>query len=137
MNPDTIIIGGGQAGLTLGRLLADRGHGFTILEAADKPAAAWRERWDSLRLFTPARFDSLPGKPFPADPDHYPTRDEVVAYLTDYARGLPVQLGRRVLGLRSDAEGYTLDLAHRTYHANRRRPWSTRWRRSPVSAPAL
>lgn len=73
MNPDTIIIGGGQAGLTLGRLLADRGHGFTILEAADKPAAAWRERWDSLRLFTPARFDSLPGKPFPADPDHYPT----------------------------------------------------------------
>ena len=49
-----------------------------ILEAAPEPAAAWRERWDSLRLFTPARYSSLPGLPFPGDPDHYPTRDEVV-----------------------------------------------------------
>jgi cation diffusion facilitator CzcD-associated flavoprotein CzcO len=68
MYHDTIIIGGGQTGLALGRLLADRGHDVTILEAADQPAAAWRERWDSLRLFTPARYDSLPGKPFPGDP---------------------------------------------------------------------
>jgi putative flavoprotein involved in K+ transport len=70
MNIDTIVIGGGQAGLAAGRLLADRGHHFTILEAADEPAAAWRQRWDSMRLFTPARYDSLPGKPFPAAPDH-------------------------------------------------------------------
>ena len=74
MKHDTIIIGGGQAGLAIGRLLADHGHRFAILEAADYPAAAWRERWDSLRLFTAARYDSLPGRPFPADPDHYPTR---------------------------------------------------------------
>jgi putative flavoprotein involved in K+ transport len=65
-----------------------------ILEAADGPAAAWRARWDSLTLFTPARHGGLPGTPFPGDPDHYPTRDEVVAYLTDYAGDLPVAYDR-------------------------------------------
>ncbi len=74
-----IVIGGGQAGLAAGHYLARAGYRFTILEAAPGPAAAWRERWDSLRLFTPARYSSLPGRPFPGDPDHYPTRDEVVA----------------------------------------------------------
>ena len=65
-------------------------------KAAGQPAAAWRARWDSLRLFTPARYDSLPGKPFPSDPDSYPGRDEVVEYLTDYAQqfDLPVELSR-------------------------------------------
>ena len=63
-----------------------KGRQFTILEAADAPAAAWRERWDSLKLFTPVRYDSLPGRAFPGDPDSYPGRDDVVAYLTDYAR---------------------------------------------------
>jgi putative flavoprotein involved in K+ transport len=118
MTHDTIIIGGGQAGLALGRLLADHGHDFTILEAADQPAAAWRGRWDSLRLFTPARYDSLPGSPFPADPDHQPTRDEVVAYLVECARDLPVQIGNRVDRLQCTAGGYTVQLANRTEHAN-------------------
>src|SRR5687767_4581883 len=83
---DVIVVGGGQAGLALGYFLSRQGRDFTILEAADEPAAAWRERWDSLRLFTPALYDALPGLPFPGDPSNYPGRDEVVAYLSEYAR---------------------------------------------------
>jgi cation diffusion facilitator CzcD-associated flavoprotein CzcO len=88
------VIGGGQAGLAIGYFLAQRGRDFTILEAAAQPAAAWRERWDSLKLFTPARYDALPGLPFPGDPDRYPGRDDVVAYLPECARHfeLPVEL---------------------------------------------
>src|SRR5688572_14810331 len=99
---EVIVVGGGQAGLAIGYLLAQQGRRFTILEAADMPAAAWRERWDSLRLFTPVRYDSLPGRAFPGDPDSYPGRDDVVAYLTDYARDLelPVELGSRVRAVR-------------------------------------
>jgi len=75
---DVIVVGGGQAGLALGYFLARDGRRFKILEAADVPAAAWRKRWDSLKLFTPVRYDSLPELPFPGDPDSYPGRDEVV-----------------------------------------------------------
>jgi putative flavoprotein involved in K+ transport len=107
---DVVVIGGGQAGLAVGHFLALQGRSFAILEAADGPAAAWRERWDSLRLFTPARYDALPGTPFPGDPDRYPTRDDVVDYLTAYAQDLPVQYGRRVTGLRVAAEGYRVEL---------------------------
>jgi putative flavoprotein involved in K+ transport len=114
---EVVVIGGGQAGLAIGRLMAEQGRRFTILEAADAPAAAWRERWDSLRLFTPARYDSLPGKPFPGDPDRYPTRDEVVAYLTDYARDLPVELDSRVRRLSHTGTGYCLELDDRVYEA--------------------
>jgi putative flavoprotein involved in K+ transport len=70
---DTVVIGGGQAGLAIGHILARQGRDFTILEAADTPAVAWRDRWDSLRLFTPARYDSLPGTPFPGHPAAVPT----------------------------------------------------------------
>ena len=74
---DVVVVGGGQAGLAIGYHLQRRGRDFTILEAASHPAAAWRERWDSLKLFTSARYDALPGMDFPGDPDRYPTRDEV------------------------------------------------------------
>jgi putative flavoprotein involved in K+ transport len=116
---DVIVIGGGQAGLAIGHHLARRGRRFVILEAADGPAAAWRERWDSLRLFTSARHAGLPGLPFPGDPGHYPTRDEVVAYLTDYARRfeLPVRYGSRVRALRRDGDGYLVELGDRTERA--------------------
>jgi putative flavoprotein involved in K+ transport len=76
---DVVVVGGGQAGLALGYFLARDGRRFTILEAAEAPAAAWRGRWDSLRLFTPVRYDSLPGLPFPGEPDTYPGRDAVRA----------------------------------------------------------
>jgi putative flavoprotein involved in K+ transport len=116
---DVIVIGGGQAGLAIGHHLRERGLEFTILEAGTAAAAAWRERWDSLRLFTPARYDSLPGLAFPGDPDHYPSRDEVVAYLTEYARhfDLPVELDSRVLGLRLAGGGYEVALADRALRA--------------------
>ena len=103
---EVIVIGGGQAGLAIGRLLAGQDRDFAILEAAAEPAAAWRERWDSLRLFTPVRYDGLPGRPFPGEPGHHPSRDEVVDYLTAYASDLPVRLGSRVAALRREGDGY-------------------------------
>jgi putative flavoprotein involved in K+ transport len=117
---EVIVVGGGQAGLAIGYLLAQRGRQFTILEAADTPAAAWRERWDSLRLFTPVRYDSLPGRAFPGDPDSYPGRDDVVAYLTDYARDLelPVELRSRVRAVRRGERGYMVELDDRSYEAD-------------------
>ena len=115
-----IIIGGGQAGLALGYFLSRQDSAYTILEAAAEPAAAWQRRWDSLRLFTSARYSGLPGQSFPGDPDHYPTRDEVVGYLTDYARRfeLPVQLDSRVRSLTQVDGGYEVVAAGRTYLAD-------------------
>jgi putative flavoprotein involved in K+ transport len=119
---DVIVVGGGQAGLAIGYFLAQQQRRFAILEAADAPAAAWRERWDSLRLFTPVRYDSLPGRAFPGGPDSYPGRDEVVAYLSDYARhfALPVELNTRVRAVRraGDGRGYLVEAdGDRTYVA--------------------
>ena len=83
------IVGGGQAGLAMGHALASRGlvggEDFVILDAADRAGATWASRWDSLRLFTPARFSALPGMAFPGPPDAYPGKDDVAAYLTAYA----------------------------------------------------
>ena len=82
---EVIVVGAGQAGLAIGFFLARQGRRFLILEAADSVGAAWRDRWDSLALFTRRRYDALPGVGFPGDPAGYPTRDEVVSYLTAYA----------------------------------------------------
>jgi putative flavoprotein involved in K+ transport len=116
---DVIIIGGGQAGLAIGQLVARAGRQFTILDAAEAPAAAWRARWDSLKLFTPVRYDSLPGRAFPGHPDAYPGRDDVVAYLADYARDfeLPVELDSAVRSVRRGEGGYLVELDDRTYEA--------------------
>jgi putative flavoprotein involved in K+ transport len=116
---DAVVVGGGQAGLAIGYFLNQQGRDFTILEAGDAPAAAWRARWDSLRLFTPVRYDSLPGRAFPGDPDSYPGRDEVVDYLTDYARAfeVPVELDSAVRAVRRADSGYLVQLDDRTYAA--------------------
>ena len=138
---EVAVVGGGQAGLAMGHHLARRGFDFTILEAGDGPAEAWLGRWDSLRLFTPARRDALPGRPFPGDPDRYPTRDEVVAYLTAYAAELPVEYGSRVRALRRDGESFRLELDDRVVEATPRptgrggdRPRSQvdKWRSHPA-----
>jgi len=97
----TVVIGGGQAGLSLGYHLARRGIPFVILDAGERVGDAWRNRWDSLQLFTPARYDGLDGMPFPAPPRTFPTKDEMANYLEAYAAhfGLPVRTGVRVDGL--------------------------------------
>lgn len=82
---DAVVIGGGQAGLAAGYHLQQAGLGFVILEASDEATGSWKRYYDSLRLFSPARYSSLPGMPFPGNPDRYPTRDEVVDYLRVYA----------------------------------------------------
>lgn len=116
---EAVVVGGGQAGLAIGYFLAQQGCDFVILEAADEPAAAWRARWDSLKLFTPVRYSGLPGLALPGDPDSYPSRDEVAAYLTDYARhfALPVELGSRVRSIRRSEGRYLVELEDRTYSA--------------------
>ncbi|MEO8283212.1 MAG: NAD(P)-binding domain-containing protein [Pseudarthrobacter sp.] len=95
---DTLVIGGGQAGLALGRYLKEQNRTFLILDAHPRIGDAWRSRWDSLRVFTPAKYDGLPGVPFPADPLTFPTKDDVAGYLEGYAAkfDLPVLNGVRV-----------------------------------------
>jgi putative flavoprotein involved in K+ transport len=97
----TLVIGAGQAGLSVGYHLRRLGLRFLILDARQRVGDAWRERWDSLRLFTPARFDSLDGMPFPAPANAFPTKDEMADYLEAYAARfeLPVLTGMRVDGL--------------------------------------
>lgn len=94
----TIVIGGGQAGLAVGYHLARRGVPFTILEAGARVGDVWRRRWDSLRLFTAARFDGLDGMPFPASSRAFPTKDEMADFLETYAAHfhLPVRTSTRV-----------------------------------------
>jgi putative flavoprotein involved in K+ transport len=95
---DVVVIGGGQADLAIGYHVAQQSLRFTILE----PASAWRGRWDSLRLFTSVRYDSLPGLDFPGDPDSYPGRGDVIA-LTDYTQRfeLPVEFNSHVQAVRA------------------------------------
>src|SRR4051812_8417921 len=118
---EVVVIGGSQTGLAIGYFLAAQGADFVILDAESEPAGVWRKRWDSLTLFTSARYDSLPGLPFPGDPDRYPTKDEVAHYLTDYARRfeLPVELDSAVRALHPSAHGgYLLELDDRTIEAD-------------------
>jgi putative flavoprotein involved in K+ transport len=95
---DVVVIGGGQAGLSVGYYLARRGLRFVILDAHERVGDAWRKRWDSLRLFSPARYDALVGMPFPAPDDSFPTRDEMADYLDAYAKRfkLPIRTSTRV-----------------------------------------
>ena len=94
----TIVIGGGQAGLAVGYHLTQRGIPFRILDANQRTGDAWRNRWDSLRLFNPARYAGLPGMRYPGRGDKFPTKDEIADYLVEYARRfrLPVQHGVKV-----------------------------------------
>jgi len=117
---DVIVIGAGQAGLAMGYFLARQGRRFVIVDGADSVGAAWRERWDSLVLFTPRRYDALPGLPFPGDPDGYPTRDEVIAYLERYADTfeLPVELGSEVRSLTATDGRFVAEVGERRIEAD-------------------
>ena len=117
---DVVVVGSGQAGLAVGYFLAHQGRRFVILDGADSIGATWRSRWDSLVLFTPRRYDSLPGLGFPGEPDGYPTRDEVVTYLEQYASTfeLPVELGSDVRALTTNGATFCLELADRRIEAD-------------------
>jgi putative flavoprotein involved in K+ transport len=95
---DTLVIGGGQAGLSVGYYLAQRGIPFLIVDANERVGDSWRKRWDSLRLFTPARYDGLPGMRFPRRGDVFISKNEMADYLESYGKrfGLPVRTGTRV-----------------------------------------
>lgn len=97
-NYDTVVIGGGQAGLSVGYYLKQSGRAFIILDASERIGDTWRNRWDSLRVFTPARYCGLDGMPFPAPPHSFPTKDEMASYLETYASkfDFPIRLGTRV-----------------------------------------
>src|SRR5262245_1438085 len=100
----------------MGHYLREQGRRFVIVERGDSIAPAWRERWDSLTLFTPRRYSALPGLLFPGDPDGYPTRDEVIAYLERYAETfeLPIEVNSEVRRLSRDGDRFVLELEGRT-----------------------
>ncbi|MGY1733355.1 flavin-containing monooxygenase [Geodermatophilus sp. SYSU D01045] len=102
-----LVIGAGQAGLAMAWHLRRVGIPFLVVDAGSRIGDAWRSRWDSLRLFSPAEYNSLPGSPFPAPAGTYPTKDEVADYLERYARtfGLPVRLQTRVVRLHRSPDG--------------------------------
>lgn len=109
---ETVIIGAGQAGMAAGHHLAKRGIDFVILEANPRIGDNWRSRWDSLRLYSPARYDSLPGLPFPGPRSHYPSGNEMADYLETYAahEELPIRTGVGVRGVRAtDGGGYAIE----------------------------
>jgi putative flavoprotein involved in K+ transport len=116
---DVVVIGGGQAGLSVGYHLRRAGARFVILDAHQRVGDAWRKRWDSLRLFTPAKFDGLDGMAFPAPGNHFPTRDEMADYLEAYARHfrLPVRTGVRVDRLFKRGEHYVARVGDREFEA--------------------
>jgi putative flavoprotein involved in K+ transport len=95
---DTVVVGGGQAGLAAGYYLKRAGRSFLIIDAEMRPGDTWRRRWDSLMLFSPAQYDALPGLRFPAPDGAFPTKDETADYLEAYARRfeLPILQGARV-----------------------------------------
>ena len=105
---ETVIVGGGQAGLSVGYHLQRKGRSFVILDAPDRIGDNWRERWDSLRLYSPAFRDGLPGMPFPGSGSSYPTKDEMGDYLETYARHfeLPVRSGATVQTLTKEEGRY-------------------------------
>ena len=107
---EVIVIGAGQSGLAIGRQLQQRGRTFLIVDAGGEVGHVWRSRWDSLTLFTAARYSELPGLPFPGDPDSYPTKDAAAQYLRDYATtfGLPIRHHTRVTRVTRDGAAFTV-----------------------------
>ena len=117
---ETLVIGAGQAGLAVGHELASRDIDVAILSDESRIGDNWRRRWDSLRLFTPARYSGLPGMPFPAPPAHLPDKDEIADYLERYAErfDLPVRLDTRVDTLAWDGERYAVRAGGSTFEAD-------------------
>lgn len=130
---DTVVVGGGQAGLALGYYLAKQGRSFVILDAHHRVGDSWRRRWDSLLLFTPARFNGLPGMRFPASGGKFITKDEMADFLESYAAhfDLPVRLNTRVTRMSRSGDGFKIETGDETIDAdhvvvamaNSQEPW--------------
>jgi putative flavoprotein involved in K+ transport len=116
---DVVVVGGSQAGLAMAWHLAQQGRRFVVLEAGPEVGHVWRSRWDSLKLFTPAQYDALPGMAFPAPADTYPTKDPVADYLQAYAAAfdLPIRLNAQVTDLRRVGDDFEVRTADATYRA--------------------
>jgi len=116
---DVVVVGAGQAGLAIAWHLVRLGLRFLVLEAAAELGHSWRSRWDSLTLFTPGQYDGLPGMPFPAAADTYPTKEPVANYLRAYADAfrLPVRLNARVTSLSRNADGFQVRTTDQTFTA--------------------
>jgi putative flavoprotein involved in K+ transport len=117
---DTVVIGAGQVGLTTGYFLKKQGREFVILDAGDRVGDAWRKRWDSLRLFTPSRYDGLPGMRFPLPSATYPTKDQMADYLEEYAKRfeLPIMLNTRVESLVRKGDCFEVRAGALTFEAD-------------------
>jgi len=117
---ETVVVGGGQAGLSVGYHLARRGLSFVILDANERIGDSWRKRWDSLRLFTPARFNGLDGMPFPGPAHSFSSKDEVADYLETYAARfrLPVRTGVRVRRLSRNSARFLIDAEPQLFEAD-------------------
>ncbi|HEX9711603.1 MAG TPA: NAD(P)-binding domain-containing protein [Actinomycetota bacterium] len=131
---ETLVIGGGQAGLAVGYHLTQRGLPFLIVDANGRIGDAWRKRWDSLRLFTPNRLNSLPGMRFPGPRWTLPTKDEFADYLESYARrfDLPVWTGVEVEGLTRNGDGFTATAGGRRLEADNVVVAMSSWQRPRV-----
>jgi len=116
---ETVIVGAGQSGLSVGYFLARQGRSFVILDANPRIGDAWRNRWDSLRLFTPARFDGLAGMRFPAPRNSFPTKDEMADFLEEYAQrfALPVRTQARVTHLSRSNGSFLVEAGHARFEA--------------------
>jgi len=116
---DVVVIGGGQAGLSVGYYLRRTGLSFAILDGQTEPGGAWLHGWDSLQLFSPAQWSSLPGWLFPGKHDRYPTRDEVVSYLKQYEQRyqLPIVRPIDVRSVRRSDTGFDVDTSAGIYRA--------------------
>jgi putative flavoprotein involved in K+ transport len=116
---ETLVVGGGQAGLAVGYHLAQRGLPFVILDANERIGDSWRKRWDSLRLFTPARYNALPGMPFSGPGHSFSTKDEVADYLEAYAARfqLPIRTSVRVDRLSRNGSHFMAEAGERRFEA--------------------
>lgn len=116
-NYDVVVIGGGQAGLSVGYYLRRTNLSYVILDGQEQPGGAWLQGWDSLQLFSPAQWSSLPGWLFPGKPNRYPTRDEVVSYLTQYEERykLPVLRPVSVKTVHRGGDGFTIETSEGTF----------------------
>ncbi|MGH2451296.1 MAG: flavin-containing monooxygenase, partial [Candidatus Limnocylindria bacterium] len=117
---ETVIVGGGQAGLAVGYHLTKRGHSCVILDANDRIGDSWRKRWPSLRLYSPARADALPGMRFPAPSGSFPSASDMADYLEGYVDrfALPVRTGAAVDGLERNGGGYVVMAGERRFEAD-------------------